>query len=139
EGAKGSYDLEKVHIGSGAFRLTSIEPGVRYVYEANKKYRTDVYLDHIEQVLFKDPNALTTAILSKQLHLAATPQGFDLTPVPASTYNVYRTPGNIRQESAILRRDKPFDDQRVRQAFKYAVDQQEIVAKAYNGDATATG
>lgn len=138
-GAKSGYDLEKIHIGSGAFTLKSIETSSKYVYAANPRYRREVYLDGIEQVIFKDPSALNAAILARQLHLAATPQGMDLTPVPKSDYNIFRNPGVIRQELAILRGTKPFDDQRVRQAFKAAIDQQEIVTKAYNGDATTAG
>lgn len=139
EGAKGGYDLEKIHIGTGAFILKEVKPGVRYVYEKNHKYRQFVYLDGIEQVVIKDQNALTSGILSKKLHLATLPRGFDLTVIPESSYNIYRSPGITRHELAILRKHKPFNDIRVRQAFKYAIDQLEIVQKSYNGDATTTG
>ena len=123
-------------IGSGAFVLDSFTPNSTTVMKRNPNYYQSglPYLDEIVIQEFADYDAMTSALLSNQVDvLASIP--------PASVSSVSGHSGltvfpyhTSDWAPFVMRTDiPPFDDNRVRQAFKLIVDRQNIVTSAFGG------
>jgi peptide/nickel transport system substrate-binding protein len=121
--------------GTGPFMLKENEVGRRQMFEANKNYWGGApnlaKLEYID--LGDDPAAAIAAIASKQvdgLYLTDVAQMDALKQMPhlqihqvASAYTAV----------ARMQPQKPFDDKRVRQAMRYAVDTNLLLQAAHKG------
>jgi peptide/nickel transport system substrate-binding protein len=131
--------LDQEAIGTGPFKLVSYEPDRQVVVERNPRYydRDRPYLDRVEVVVYPDPTAEGSALISgaTDLMLGALPTEFARL---QSTQGVVamRTPSgqfcnvNFGCDAA------PFSDARVRQALAMCVDRKAMVDFVVEGYGT---
>jgi len=137
---KDGSDLVAHPIGTGAFELVSYEVGSRVVVkrrENGKWWGGEAYLDGVEFIDYgTDANATVNAFESGEIHLNfETPSEFieildslDLVKsgIETATTLVART--NVT--------NKPYDDQKVRNALQMAVDNNVVLQLGYGGRGT---
>ncbi|MGH9011317.1 MAG: ABC transporter substrate-binding protein [Acidimicrobiia bacterium] len=123
-------------VGTGPFKLASFSPGDRCLLVRNENYWEDgkPYLDEVELITINDAEARLNAFLG-----SATDVSHELAPSQAKAQagnpglRVVASPIGIFH-SFIMRVDQaPFDDNRVREALKYAVDRQQLVDTVFFG------
>lgn len=133
-------DFTKNPIGTGPFELVSFDVGERVVYkrrEDGKWWGGEAYLDGIEFIDYgTDPAATVSAFEAGEIHsnyetsadYVSILDGLDLvkSEVVTATTLVART--NVA--------NKPYDDQKVRQALQLAVDNATILQLGYGGAGT---
>jgi peptide/nickel transport system substrate-binding protein len=122
--------------GTGAFTLTANEVGRKQVLKARKEgyWGGGPYLDQIEFIdLGDDPAASVAALASKQvdgLYGADIVQLEALQKIPhVQMYQVV----TAYTATARVQPIKPFDDKRVRQALRYAIDSNTVLQIAHRG------
>jgi peptide/nickel transport system substrate-binding protein len=122
--------------GTGAFTLVESEVGRRNVLKARKEpyWGGGPYLDELQFIdLGDDPAASVAALASKQvdgLYAADIVQLDALKAIPhAQMYQVT----TAYTATARMQPVKPFDDKRVRQAMRYAVDSNTILQISHKG------
>ena len=120
--------------GTGAFTLVANEVGRKQVFQARKEgyWGGGPYLDQLEFIdLGDDPAAAVSALASKQvdgLYFADIVQLDALQKIPhVQMYQVT----TAYTATARMQPVKPFDDKRVRQAMRYAVDSNTILQVAH--------
>jgi len=122
--------------GTGAFTLTANEVGRKQVLKARKEgyWGGGPYLDQLEFIdLGDDPAASVAALASKQvdgLYGADIVQLEALQKIPhIQMYQVV----TAYTATARVQPIKPFDDKRVRQALRYAIDSNTVLQIAHRG------
>ncbi len=122
--------------GTGAFTLTANEVGRKQVLKARKEgyWGGGPYLDQLEFIdLGDDPAAAVSALASKQvdgLYGADIVQLEALQKIPhVQMYQV----ATAYTATARMQPVKPFDDKRVRQAMRYAIDSNTVLQIAHRG------
>nr|WP_131102780.1 ABC transporter substrate-binding protein [Streptomonospora litoralis] len=128
------YDPEKP-IGAGAFKYTSFTPGERSLFAAFDGYwQGRPQIDELEIINFPDETARVNALIGGQVDA--------ISQLPHSQLEVVKSNGNLQtleSETGMwlpftMRVDKkPFDDVRVRQAFRLIVDREQMVDQALAG------
>ena len=133
-----SADLEK-GMGTGAFKLVSHEPGVRFFAKRNPNYfkKGRAHFDELEIIGINDVNARTNALKTGQIdvinrcerktvHLLEKLPGID----------VIKSNGTKHFTVPMLSTVKPYDNNNVRMALKYAVDREQLVKTVLRGYGT---
>ncbi len=122
--------------GTGAFTLVESEVGRRQVLKARKEpyWGGGPYLDEIQFIdLGDDPAAAVNALASKQVDGL---YGADITQLDALQklphVQMYQVT-TAYTATARVQPIKPFDDKRVRQALRYAIDSNAILQLAHKG------
>jgi len=122
--------------GTGAFTLVESEVGRRNVLKARKEpyWGGGPYLDELQFIdLGDDPAAAVSALASKQvdgLYAADIVQLDALQKIPhVQMYQVT----TAYTATARMQPVKPFDDKRVRQAMRYAIDSSAVLQIAHRG------
>jgi len=121
--------------GTGPFMLAENEVSRKQVFKANKNYWGGApYLDQVEFIdLGDDPAAAISALASKQvdgIYLADPAQLDALKQLPHLQLHQVIT---AYTATARMHPDKPFDDKRVRQAMRYAIDSETILKISHKG------
>ncbi|MDI2098728.1 ABC transporter substrate-binding protein [Ruicaihuangia caeni] len=133
------FDPEKP-IGSGPFVLANHDPGSRVSFDANDEYFQDGQpgVDTLEFISFPDSNAMVNALVGGQIDVASSmdPSLVPVVEAGGDGYKVfnYPTSGTLTWQMNVAQ--KPFDDVKVRQALRLAVDRQQIIDQVYDGYAT---
>ena len=126
------FDFRKKTNGTGAFMLTTWEPGGQYVFKKNPKYwkTGQPYLDEMIQVVIPDDKARVNALRSGEVDYVenvpwqelATLDKFDTYPYSVSWVMVRLNSGKA-----------PLDNKKVRQALNFIVDRNEVMQLAFGG------
>ncbi|MDQ1849473.1 ABC transporter substrate-binding protein [Gemmobacter fulvus] len=133
---KGGVEDPNKGIGTGPYKLTAAEPGVRYAFEKNKDDwdTTRGHYDGVEIIVINDTTARTSALQSGQVQiinrvdpkvakLLARAPGVKVTNVAGRGHYVFIMHCNTA----------PFDNKDLRLALKYAINRQEMVDKILDG------
>ncbi len=128
------YDPESP-VGAGPFKFEELTKGERSVFSAFDDFWDGrPKIDELEIINFSDESARVNALVSGQVEVIAQ--------VPHSQIEVIEGNENLQileSESGMwlpftMRVDKePFDDVKVRQAFRLIVDRQQMIDQALNG------
>ncbi|MFO1057624.1 MAG: ABC transporter substrate-binding protein [Dongiaceae bacterium] len=123
-------------IGTGAFSLVSVEPGVRGVTKRFANFwRSDRgFVDQVETIAINDPTARVSALQSGSVDLInrADPKTAKLLEkVPSLT--LYQASGAAHYCFPMRCDIAPFDNADLRLAMKYAIDREAIVKKILRG------
>lgn len=133
--------LQEVVVGSGPFRFVEYLPQTRLVLEKFDGYwGVDAagnqlpYLDGITFTFYPDPTARTTAILTGDVDWIEYVPAVDV-PAMQADPSVEITGGLAANYRSLFFNAavEPFTDARVRQAFAYAIDKQQVVDLALFG------
>ncbi len=127
-------------IGTGPFELVSYDVGQKVVYkrrEDNKWWNGEVYLDGVEFIDYgTDPSAMVAAFESGEVHTnhettadyVSILEGVGAIPSEVVTSATVVTRMNVSQ--------KPYEDQRIRQAVTKSVDNAQVLALGYGNAGT---
>jgi peptide/nickel transport system substrate-binding protein len=125
----------KAPIGSGPFKMVEMKPGESFKWDAFADYwDTPPNVDTLTMIEFADDTARINALNSGQIQA--------MSQLPKSQAKVIEATEGLALLNAetgawrpfTMRIDvKPFDDVRVRQAFRLIVDRQQMIDQAYSG------
>ncbi len=125
----------KAPIGSGPFKMVDMKPGESFKWDAFADYwDTPPYVDTLTMIEYADDTARINALKSGQIQA--------MSQLPKSQAKVIEATDGLALLNAetgawrpfTMRIDvKPFDDVRVRQAFRLIVDRQQMIDQAYSG------
>jgi peptide/nickel transport system substrate-binding protein len=121
-------------IGTGAFIVESFTPGEQFVLKANPNYWGEgPYVDRVTVLEFNDSTAKLNALLSgavQHIDGVETAQASTIKSTPGLKLVVAKTGG--WKPFIMQTQQKPFDDARVRQAFRLIAGRPEIITNALN-------
>ena len=131
----------KTAIGTGPFKVNSFQPGQSWEAVRFPQYWEPgrAHVDSIQCVAIPDQTAKVQALLSGAVDLVD-----PVDPVVAqqlssnSAVRIARMPANRMWGIFLSQEVKPFDDIRVRQAIKLAVDRDLLLKTAYKGQGVTT-
>jgi len=130
------YDPVSNPVGAGPYRLKEFIPGQRSLFTRFENYFKpgQPYADELEIIDFKDQNSRLQALLNGQIDMAnaISPEQLPLLQ-QAQGVKVVVSETNYWQSFDMNTAKPPFDDPRVRQAFRLLVNRQELVDRALNG------
>jgi len=125
----------KKPIGTGAFKMTDMKPGEQFKWVAFADYWGGApYVDTLTMVEYADDTARINALQSGQIQA--------MSQLPKSQAKVIEATSGLGLLNAetgawrpfTMRIDvKPYNDVRVRQAFRLIVDRQQMIEQAYSG------
>jgi peptide/nickel transport system substrate-binding protein len=126
----------KPNIGTGPYKLKSFTPGQQSVHERNPNYwrSGQPYFDQVVIIDFPDDTARVNALLGGQVDAIT-----DVPPAQVAVVNGHSGTKVLESPSAAwtpicMRVDAaPFDDVRVRQAFRLIANRPQMVAQALAG------
>ncbi len=126
--------------GIGKYRLVSYKPGEQGVLQANPNYHGDQPLTkNIILRYFADQAGLSAAVEKGDIDVAWRSLGAaDIVRLKkTSGIDVYTVPNGRILYLSFNHKTAPFDNVQVRQAVAYAVDRNEIIDRAYQGQVKA--
>jgi peptide/nickel transport system substrate-binding protein len=135
----GGLDDPNAAIGTGPYKLTSFEPGVRATFEKNQNdWRSDRgHVDSVEIIVMNDATARITAVMSGQVHFINTvdPKTVDLLR-RGSNVEILQTSGKGFYSFLMHCDTPPFDNNDLRMALKLAIDREAILKQVLGGFGT---
>jgi peptide/nickel transport system substrate-binding protein len=122
-------------IGTGPFKVQSFTPGSRSVMVRNPNYwmSGEPYLDEVDIIDFSDNTSRVAALLSGQVDAIDGVDPSDLKQVSSGGFVTQITKSGFYQPITMRVDMAPFNDVRVRQAFRLMVDRPQMIAQAYSG------
>jgi len=130
------YDPVTNPVGAGPYRLKEFRPGQRSLFTRFENYFKSgkPYADELEIIDFKDQSSRYAALLQGQIHMAnaIAPEQIELYRNNERTRLLISETNWWRGFNLNLRKP-PFDDVRVRQAFRLLIDRQDLVNRVLNG------
>lgn len=123
-------------IGTGPYRIVSVDPGVRFVFERNPNdWNPDrAQFDGVEFIVINDDTARVSALQAGQVHA--------VNRVPPKVARLLSRAPKVKLTNIsgrghyvfIMHCDTaPFDNNDLRLALKYAIDREDMVAKILDG------
>lgn len=123
-------------VGTGPFELASFDPGSESVHVRNTNYwQSDrPYLDEVHIIDFADSSALVNALGTGQVDCAVdVPYGLTNMVAGDGSLAILDSAGGSWLPLTMAVDQTPFDDVRVRRAFRLLVDRDEMVERALSG------
>lgn len=136
-------DLDKTPVGTGPFKYVSRSPQENIVIEKFDEYWDTENQAYLDQVTFKvvgDSNAIVTGLKSGSIDMYPrinSTQAAQL--ADDQDLEIYEGGMNLIQALYLNNGEKPFDDEKVRQALCYAVNRQEVLDMMADGKGTIIG
>ncbi|MGI4950495.1 MAG: ABC transporter substrate-binding protein [Janthinobacterium lividum] len=131
--------LSQKAVGTGAFKLVSFEPDRRIIVERNPAYydKARPYLDRVEVLVYPDPTAEASALLSGDTDLISLASASEFGRLAnVSGVVPLRIPSGQFLNVNMGCDSKPFSDVRVRQALALTVDRDAMVGFVAQGYGT---
>jgi peptide/nickel transport system substrate-binding protein len=133
---KGIDNLIETPNGTGPFIFKDFQPGSSISVERNPKYwdADNIYLDGVRMVFIREAVAMQAALRAGQVDL--------ITQIPLETYLIMRNMKGFRAYSAVtgdyhavqtMSNMAPFNNPKVREAFRYIPDRKAIVQSVLFG------
>jgi peptide/nickel transport system substrate-binding protein len=128
----------KKPIGTGPFKLASFTPGQQTILERNANYWNAPlpYLDKVVMTDYADETSQVNALLSGQVNVVNLLSQSTLGTVTGSGKKVVISPGGGWNPFTMRVDTAPFNDVRVRQAFRLAVDREKMLHTVFGGHGT---
>lgn len=126
-------------IGSGPYMLDSFEPGVRFTASRNPNYwKPDrAWVDKVDISFILDPTARASALMTGGVDVIDYVDTKIVDRIKAmNRFQIVENTGLLYHEAVMDTRAKPFDNNDVREAVKFAINRDELVDKVYNGYGT---
>ncbi|HKX74996.1 MAG TPA: ABC transporter substrate-binding protein [Acidimicrobiia bacterium] len=130
------YTREGEQVGTGPFTLTSFTPGQQSEHARFENYWQEgkPYLDGLTLIDFPDDNARVSALLADQVDAIIDLPFAQVSVIEGNAnYAVFESEGGGWLPLCMRVDTPPFDDVRVRQAFRLIVNRDEMVARALSG------
>jgi peptide/nickel transport system substrate-binding protein len=138
--ASGALDrLAREAVGTGPFKLQAYEPDRRVMVVRNEAYfdAPRPYVDRIEVLVYPDPTAETSALLTGDTDLMSTTPASEFARLTsAQGVAALRTPSGQFLNVNMRCDQKPWSDIRVRQALSLTVDREALVGFIAEGYGT---
>ena len=135
----GGLDDPNAAIGTGPYRLTSYDPGIRATFEKNQNdWRSDRgHVDSVEIIVMNDATARMSAVMSGQVHFINTvePKTVELLR-GAANVGILQTSGKGFYSFLMHCDTAPFDNNDLRMALKLAIDREAILKQVIGGFGT---
>ena len=132
----GGFDDPNAAIGTGPYKVTSAEPGVRFAFEKNAEDWNTArgHYDGVEILVINDATAKTSALQSGLVHMInrVEPKVAKLLD-RAPNVTVENVSGRGHYVFIMHTNTAPFDNKDLRLALKYAINRQEMVDKILDG------
>ncbi len=124
-------------IGTGMYKVEAFDPGVRTLLSRVDSHYKDGragWFDQVESIAINDGSARMTALMTGQVDVVNNVV-FQTEPLMKANpkITILETTGNQHYSFPMLVNLSPFDNLKVRQALKFAVDRQEMVDKILQG------
>lgn len=132
----GGVENPHAAIGTGPYKLTSFEAGVRATFEKNANdWRSDRgFVDSVEIIVMNDTTARIAALSSGQVHFISMVEPKTAALLKrAPTVEILQTGGKGFYSFLMHCDTAPFDNNDLRLALKYAIDRQEILDRVLGG------
>jgi peptide/nickel transport system substrate-binding protein len=129
------YDVKKP-VGTGPFKYESFSPGQRSTFTKNENYweRGKPFADQLVIINFTDDTARTNALLGGQVEAINNLPASQVAAIRGNpNLKVINSPTGAWQPFTMRIDAAPFDDNRVRQAFRLIVDREQMVAQVLSG------
>ena len=125
-------------IGTGPFKYQSFSAGQQSVFVRNENYWNQPlpYVDKLTLTNYADQTSQLNALLSGQVDLINELSQSVLGTVTGSSKKAVISPGGGWNPFTMRVDQAPFNDVRVRQAFRFAVDRQKMLDTAFGGHGT---
>lgn len=135
DGYKAYTDSIATQVGTGAFKFQSFTPGRESVSERNPNYwrEGEPYFDTVTISNFSDGTARLNALLSGQIDAMSDIPTAQLATVKSRGRNVVESDGGFWIPLCMASDTPPFDDPRVRQAFRLIVDRKAMLNQVASG------
>ena len=125
---------QQAPIGAGPFRLSSFTPGEQAVFTPHADYFGEVpHVDQLTVIEFNDATARVNALISGAVDAISQLPAAQVKIVEAGGQKVLNAETGAWQPFTMRIDQKPFDDVRVRQAFRLIPERSEMVTQAYAG------
>ncbi len=137
----GVDDLANTPVGTGPYEVTDFVRGDRLEFERRDDYwgEAPAYAD-VTFRYFDDGNALNNALLSEDIDVVATVQAPEaMSQFEGEDYQVIEGTSQGEVVLSLNNTNPPLDDVRVRQAIRYAIDNEAVRATAWAGYGTMIG
>jgi peptide/nickel transport system substrate-binding protein len=128
----------KKPIGTGPFKLASFTPGQQTVFARNENYWDSPlpYLDQVIMTDYSDETSQVNSLLSGQVDVVNLLSQDTIGTVTGSGKKVVISPGGGWNPFTMRVDSPPFNDVRVRQAFRLAVDRPKMLQTVFGGHGT---
>jgi peptide/nickel transport system substrate-binding protein len=122
-------------IGTGPFRYHSFTPGVGSVFLRNDNYWQHglPYLDSVSVLDFQDDTSQVNALEANNVDAIAYLDAASVAEVKSAGYETITSPGGAWNPITMLVDQAPFNDVRVRQAFRLLVDRESLREAVFAG------
>ncbi len=135
----GGLDNPNAASGTGPYKLTAFEPGIRATFEKNQNdWRDDRgHVDSVELIVMNDATARITALMSGQVHFINTvePKTVELLR-KSPNVEILQTSGKGFYSFLMHCNTAPFDNNDLRMALKLAIDREALLNQVLHGFGT---